>query len=831
MEPLTPNTSALLDYISANFDPNNPSTDFLNTPADTNTFQQVPPFTTNPNPAQLPFSSSLPKGNLNMSHNGMPHSLPPSAFNMPVPGRDTPEATPESTNGAETSPTEKTKGGIAVGEDSDSDALVEVKDAKNRRKSMGGAGQGAGAQNKRKAGHAHKVEQVSDEEEDSDSEEQDGHEDKRPHPNDRLSPPAAPGKKGPRKSKGEDGQKPTKENKAARRKEQNRAAQKAFRERREAKVKDLEDHIAELEQKNKGQMSENDNLRQLLRTLQDENVRLKQSAFTFHVPVTGTSTPQSTNGTKAPSPPEQEPLRSIHDLTPPLSRSSTNPQPINTNVTQVQPPRFLQHRSSNGSSAPADSPQSMTSGTTASTSSVPSAQAHPAFDSADMFNAFASGVAPWMKTTGQDGQQQQQQQQNSAPAQPQQPSRQTSTSSSIPTSSPATGITSNNNDLQALWASFFPQSANMPATSTTPFQQANAGMNTAQTQGQFGNLGNADISPFNMFATSGNTADVGDKMAFRDTNAQSQATSQYKTGFTPGIPTQQQPQVFDWNNYNDDTGVNDFLASLNGGNTDTFNSFDPQDVSAEDEFTAQLQKLLDQSGTGAAAALNSPDQLFGIPGQNTNYMNFGMGMGNGLGNTTTSPGNNNAWSPSNYLNMSPFPSSGSGSASDSPSSHLHEGSVSLSNSASPEPVSQGGHMPMPNLSGASSGTNGRNANGADAVKPMSPNTTVVQVPAADPAGSKLAVQNVFAAAKRGDIVHVVDESGKVLKPSDVWVRMGMHHSNQVDNLLIDDLCDQMKQKATCQDGSYRLSVHDAERMFRFKKAEEPNAACPMNKSA
>ena len=84
---------------------------------------------------------------------------------MPVPGRDTPEATPESTNGAETSPTEKTKGGIAVGEDSDSDALVEVKDAKNRRKSMGGAGQGAGAQNKRKAGHAHKVEQVSDEEE------------------------------------------------------------------------------------------------------------------------------------------------------------------------------------------------------------------------------------------------------------------------------------------------------------------------------------------------------------------------------------------------------------------------------------------------------------------------------------------------------------------------------------------------------------------------------------------------------------------------------------------------------------------------------------------
>lgn len=75
---------------------------------------------------------------------------------------------------------------------------------------------------------------------DSDSDEPFGHEDKRVHPNDRLEPLDGSGKKGPRKSKGEDGQpKLTKETKAARRKEQNRAAQKAFRERREAKVKDV----------------------------------------------------------------------------------------------------------------------------------------------------------------------------------------------------------------------------------------------------------------------------------------------------------------------------------------------------------------------------------------------------------------------------------------------------------------------------------------------------------------------------------------------------------------------------------------------------------------
>lgn len=147
MDPLTPNTTALLEYIASNYNNNNGTNDLFNNPA-------VPQ-----QPMSLPFSTNS---------KGMPNSLPPSAFNMPVPGRDTPEATPESSNGADASPDDRAKRGKSGSADidagSDSDALVAVDDPKSRRKSMNGTS-GAGAQNKRKAGHTHKVEQVSDEEE------------------------------------------------------------------------------------------------------------------------------------------------------------------------------------------------------------------------------------------------------------------------------------------------------------------------------------------------------------------------------------------------------------------------------------------------------------------------------------------------------------------------------------------------------------------------------------------------------------------------------------------------------------------------------------------
>jgi AP-1-like factor len=99
------------------------------------------------------------------------------------------------------------------------------------------------------------------------------------------------GKKGAstrRKSSGNSNANPD-ESRLMKRKEQNRAAQRAFRERKEKHVKDLEDKVAALEAKNDAATSENENLRDLLSRLQNENVMLKESTFTFSVPKTGVS--------------------------------------------------------------------------------------------------------------------------------------------------------------------------------------------------------------------------------------------------------------------------------------------------------------------------------------------------------------------------------------------------------------------------------------------------------------------------------------------------------------------------------------------------------------
>ncbi|KAI0321140.1 hypothetical protein OF83DRAFT_1081174 [Amylostereum chailletii] len=74
------------------------------------------------------------------------------------------------------------------------------------------------------------------------------------------------------------------ETRLLKRKEQNRAAQRAFRERKEKHVKDLEDKLAALQSKNDSTQTENTHLRDMLKRLQEENVALKQSQFTFSVP-------------------------------------------------------------------------------------------------------------------------------------------------------------------------------------------------------------------------------------------------------------------------------------------------------------------------------------------------------------------------------------------------------------------------------------------------------------------------------------------------------------------------------------------------------------------
>lgn len=93
------------------------------------------------------------------------------------------------------------------------------------------------------------------------------------------------------------------ESRLLKRKEQNRAAQRAFRERKEKHVKDLEDKVAALEAKNVAAENENENLRDLLSRLQNENMILKQTAFTFSMPRSNSgNAPVQQTGFNFPSP-------------------------------------------------------------------------------------------------------------------------------------------------------------------------------------------------------------------------------------------------------------------------------------------------------------------------------------------------------------------------------------------------------------------------------------------------------------------------------------------------------------------------------------------------
>ncbi|KAG6902968.1 hypothetical protein C0995_008541 [Termitomyces sp. Mi166 len=139
-----------------------------------------------------------------------------------------------------------------------------------------------------------------------------------------------------RKSTGVPGQ-PKDESRLLKRKEQNRAAQRAFRERKEKHVKDfvgwsklnsssnqLEDKVAALEAKNEAAATENENLRDLLSRLQQENLSLKQASFTFAVPKTGVTSENTQASTSfASQSPDFSSSSSLSPVTPASSSTST----------------------------------------------------------------------------------------------------------------------------------------------------------------------------------------------------------------------------------------------------------------------------------------------------------------------------------------------------------------------------------------------------------------------------------------------------------------------------------------------------------------------------
>ncbi|KAH7104339.1 hypothetical protein BKA62DRAFT_748751 [Auriculariales sp. MPI-PUGE-AT-0066] len=131
---------------------------------------------------------------------------------------------------------------------------------------------------------------------DLDDDDEDGHRDKTFHGDD----DSAQRKNGAARRKSTGGTHRS-EDRLQKRKEQNRAAQRAFRERKEKHVHDLEEKVAMLEAKSDLQQAENENLRDLLGRLQNENQTLKQSQFTFAVSSNGNADSSQLRGSKSPS--------------------------------------------------------------------------------------------------------------------------------------------------------------------------------------------------------------------------------------------------------------------------------------------------------------------------------------------------------------------------------------------------------------------------------------------------------------------------------------------------------------------------------------------------
>jgi len=156
----------------------------------------------------------------------------------------------------------------------------------------------------------------------------------------------------------------------------------------------LEDKVAELEANNAGQTFENDNLRQLLSKLQKENMALKESKFTFAMPVPGSQSGEKPTASAGPSRSTSQggtptgmgveklptpPLSTIDDR----SKSARNPAPHSVR--------------SNTASSQFDSPQSTFSGSDAiSPVSRPDTSAgDQVFFNPEPYNAFTNaGAAP-----------------------------------------------------------------------------------------------------------------------------------------------------------------------------------------------------------------------------------------------------------------------------------------------------------------------------------------------------------------------------------------------------------------------------------------------------
>ncbi|WVO16244.1 hypothetical protein L204_103915 [Cryptococcus depauperatus] len=655
-------------------------------------------------------------------NNANPTSLPPSAlFSMPASSRDTPEDTPPSA-------TEQNSNDQDVVL-SDSDSLELPSNGTDRVKQTGGSGA-----HKRKAGQSRPF--GRDIEDESGSDFPSGHEDKRHS----THKPVGTGGRIRELSKAE------------KRKEQNRAAQKAFRERREARVKNLEDQVQELESKAYGAQIENENLRGILKRLQEENVALKQSAFTFSMPV---------NSRTNPIPAGNSHLQDRKPPTPPGSGADE--------FKGVKDSRLFPHRNSSSTFNDA-SPESLVSLSTTD-------QTPPSLFPDDL-NSNPFGPVSARPTGNQPTQNL---------FQNDRPSMQTfssNSSSSTNFSPPET----DQSEINALWNSLYPNGIEALFDQTQgakpgkPFQLLSEqpdSMSFGKADADINSLFNFDIKPADSIpSTNDNPPSVpapamsSDKRITQNLGVQDKAADWNRFAFrSPDTAPS-------WDIIGN--SVDEFLASLIG-NDSTIDNDVANEKGAEGRnnvFAAQLHNM------------------------------FGTAVATGISHSPAASFNMNDFSPGKYLNIPPSPV------------------TSLVNSQSPQSsASASGSQSNTNVSGGKSMSNSPEC--LNDIGTSSNTSISTQSEIAHFRGGSLLPEEARKSNETGDglsssglpkvaneIVHIVDEKGRIVKPSELWMKFGMPYESSADHLMIDDLCEQMRRKATCKGGVIKIAVDDAKHIIR-----------------
>ena len=401
----------------------------------------------------------------------------------------------------------------------------------------------------------------------------------------------------------------------------------------------------------------------------------------------GNSSPNSNaNGTsplhrvnsKPPTPPysqADEPLKSIHDA----------PAPINTSQQhQSRPPHRQSSPGNSGMSGMAASPESLNSAVSSGSSrGLLNGNSPMRFDSFSNFST-DTGITP------------------------------------------PSVASDNKSDLEALWASFYPANGNGQQQAAPTLGNAGPGVQPMNSQPSpaFSSPNANALTQF--LASQMAQGKFQPQQQQQQTVPQQAQQQQQQPAFNPSAPNMayrdpsasapdmsyRDPSAsanaapmpdINWDNMNN-TSIDEFLASLTGANN---TSMDDNPVSAVDDdvFNQQLQAIL---------------------------------AGGQYDQSATNNGVNTAFSPTNYLNMSPSPLN------------------SISNSASPQSAIVSG-------SGSGSGTS---------------NATSPESSAASSSGPKELSPEVKPSAGGwacGEVVNVVDAKGNVIKPSDLWVKMGMQH--------------------------------------------------------